>query len=159
MRDPFGPDGSVAHMQQMPVPNATANGQVPPQQGSFFNNDLAPIVTVGSWIGTFLILLAVPLVLSILAGILSVFLDFYNPITLVVYLLASFSSIILMFYYAFSRKVNPSKRNMFRASLIMTAITVVLCIVIVVLAVVVVGPVFTDMIGDPEMWMDMFLYY
>lgn len=65
-------------------------------------DDYAPVMTVGDWIKTML-LMAIPLV-----------------------------NIILIFVWAFSDSANPNKRNYFRASLILGAISLFIAIVLAI---------------------------
>lgn len=65
-------------------------------------DDYAPVMTVGDWIKTML-LLAIPIV-----------------------------NIILVFVWAFSSTANPNKRNYFRASLILGAVSLFIILVLVI---------------------------
>lgn len=92
----------------------------------------AGVVSVKSWLGTLLLLMLVPLVLGVLAFLLGSLLESVL-ITTLLGLLSGLSSIILILIFAFSKKVNPSKRNFFKASLIMVLISIGISIVLGVL--------------------------
>lgn len=114
--------------QPQPAPQAQT---VDPRQNILFNEDWAPIVKIGDWLGTLLILTLVPMALAIIAVLVGRLLG-GGAIAGTLSLLASLSSLILMFYFAFAKRFNPSKRNFFKAALILTAIMLVLLIILVI---------------------------
>ncbi|MDO4582234.1 MAG: hypothetical protein Q4B96_06615, partial [Bacillota bacterium] len=92
---------------------------------NFFDDEAAPVVSVKHWLGSFALLMLLPLAVAIVGGLLNSFLGI-ELISIITAVLASLAPLILMLIWAFSKKTNPSKRNMFRATLILTLIVVVL---------------------------------
>jgi len=115
-----------------------------PNQRQFFTDPQAPIVSVGNWLGTFLLLIFIPLVLSTLAGVLSSLVELPPIAQMILGLLPGVVYLLMMFIWAFSKRVNPNKRNLFRAMLILLAIMIVLIIVLLVVA----GTMLASMFGD-----------
>ena len=99
-------------------------------QPQFFEDNDAPVVSVGHWVYTLLLLILLPIAVAsgfiFLCGVLRVP-EAANYASLV----AAVISLILMFIWAFSKRTNPSKRNYFRAALIVTAILVVVIIILI----------------------------
>ncbi len=110
--------------KQPPAPPTDGSQQAanPPRPAFFAPDPLFPPVSVGNWILTFLLLLFVPLAVSALFYFIAAsflkslfWLDMSG-------LAAPIAYIIMLLIYAFCGKVNPSKRNFFRAVLIISLI-------------------------------------
>lgn len=124
-RDPYGAPPQPG--QQPPLAAGPAMPPVRPvQQQPFFDENLAPRVSVGSWLGTLLLLMFIPLTLAVITGVVSSYIGAEHIVTLILSMVSGLSSLILIFIFAFSGRVNPSKRNFFRATLIITLIMLVL---------------------------------
>jgi len=94
--------------------------------------ETAPVITVGGWVKICLLWVAIPMVLSIIAGIFGGVFGAENPATLLMGGLAGLSGIVFMVVCAFHKKINPSMRNFFKAYIILTFVAIVLTIVVVV---------------------------
>ena len=98
-------------------------------QPHFFDDNDAPVVSVGHWLYTLLLWILVPVAAVILAVFLGRVIG--NQLVGNILLLVAYcSGLILMFVWAFNRRTNPSKKNFFRAVLIVTAILIVVIIVL-----------------------------
>ena len=124
----------AAPANQAPAAN-TPNQQTPPPPApvpSFFDDNLAPIVSTGHWLGTLLLLTLIPVAAGFVAGFVGSLLG-NSTLATVLSVLASLTGLIMCFVWAFSGRTNPSKRNYFRAVLIYTAIIVVAVIVLLII--------------------------
>ena len=102
-----------------------------PRQQRLFDENWAPIVKVGDWLGSLLILALVPIALSIIAALVGQLLG-TGVLSTILNVVALLSGLILTFYFAFGKRFNPSKRNFFKAYLILLVIAIIVCIVLVV---------------------------
>ena len=102
---------------------------------AFFDDDLAPIVKTKSWLGTLLLWGLIPLVL-VAIGVLFLALlkgETYATIIGVVFpLLGVIAWLIFCFVLAFNKRFNPSKRNFFKAYLLLLLICICIGIVVVI---------------------------
>lgn len=149
-RDPFAPQPAQDKPAGQPVPPtrpATAMGVIPPRP-PLFEDKLAPVISVGSWLGTLLLLMLVPLALSILAGVVGSHVGAEHIVTTLLSIVAGLSSLILMFIWAFSKRVNPSKSNFFRAALILTLAMLIIAVVLAVLFATLFSGLFEEMTGN-----------
>ena len=117
--------------QPQPQPQPEPQPQPDPRQSALFNENWAPIVKTGEWIGSLLIVFLVPLALSIIAALVEQLLG-AGPVATVLSILALFSGLIIMLIFAFGKRFNPSKRNFFKAYLLITIIMIVLLIILCV---------------------------
>ena len=124
---------AAAAVQPQPQPQPEPQPQPDPRQSALFNENWAPIVKTGEWIGSLLIVCLVPLALSIIAALVEQLLG-DGPVATVLSILALFSGLIIMLIFALGKRFNPSKRNFFKAYLIITVIMIVLLIVLCILA-------------------------
>ena len=111
---------------QQPMPGFAPATPLPTQKV----HDTSGIVSMGNWLATMLILFFAPVVLTIIASLFSAMLGPMHIVTTILLIIAGIAPLVLMFIFAFSGNVNPSKRNFFRASLILTAVVLVLCVVL-----------------------------
>ncbi|MBR3392248.1 MAG: zinc-ribbon domain-containing protein [Firmicutes bacterium] len=118
---------AAAAVQPKPEPQPLP--QPDPRQSALFNENWAPIVKTGEWIGSLLIVFLVPMALSIIAVLVEQLLG-AGPVATVLSILALFSGLIIMLIFAFGKRFNPSKRNFFKAYLIITVIMIVLVIIL-----------------------------
>ena len=136
----------AARQYQTPIqPQAGFTPATPlPNQRQFFSDPQAGIVSVGNWLGTFLLWMLIPLVLFIVSLVLSSSVQLPAAAGLILGVLPTISYLAMMFIWAFSKKVNPNKRNMFKAMLILSLIMIVLSVVLVVVA----GAMLATLFGD-----------
>jgi hypothetical protein len=129
--------------QPAPVPP-----MMPPNAGPMMPPNAGPppqfVVGVGNWLGTMLLLMFVPLALLIVATVVGGYIGHEHIVTSILTILSGASSLILMLIWAFSRRTNPSKRNFFRAALILTLIMVVLTVALVLVVMNMFGDVYTE---------------
>lgn len=130
-RDPFGAPGGNNSSQGYQAPPQPQPAQFQPR---FFDDPVFPAVSVGNWLGSLLLLMLLPLALSIVAAVVSSYVGSDHIVSIVLFLLSAFAGVILMLIWAFSRRVNPSKRNFFRATLILMLIMIVLAVVLIIVA-------------------------
>ena len=121
---------AAAAVQPQPQPQP----QPDPRQGALFNENWAPIVKTGEWIGSLLIVFLVPLALSIIAALVEQLTD-GGVVAAGVSLIAVFSGLIIMLIFAFGKRFNPSKRNFFKAYLIITIIMIVVVVILTIILV------------------------
>ena len=152
-RDPFGsfgeehaqpfPDQEEAPIPPQPQPQSQPAMMNPyrSQDGSapqpFFEDNLAPIVSVGSWFGSLALMTVIPLVFLVLSSLSPLILPqrFAMLGSMVFSLAGALSLLIFLFVVAFGKRFNPSKRNFFKAYLLFLLLIVVLSIALgVVLA-------------------------
>ena len=119
--------------QPQPQPQPEPQSQPDPRQSALFNENWAPIVKTGEWIGSLLIVFLVPLALSIIAALVEQ-LTGGGVAATILSIIALFSGLIIMLIFALGKRFNPSKRNFFKAYLIITVIMIVLLIVLCILA-------------------------
>ena len=100
-----------------------------PRQNILFNEDWAPIVKTGEWIGSLLLVALVPLALAVIAVLVEQLMG-AGVVPTVLRIVAGLSGLLLMFWFAFGKRFNPSKRNFFKAYLILTLICIVIGIVL-----------------------------
>ncbi len=140
-----------------PVPPVPPAPPVQPASGSaaqaaaplptyFSAEQLYPPVSLGNWIGTFLLLFLIPLAAGALAFFAGSYIFSDSLWTSLLSLTPTVAYIVMIFIYAFNRKVNPSKRNFFRAALVLTLI----CIILVGILVAVFGAYLASYLGDVE---------
>ena len=112
-----------------PAQNADANQQGAAPEPHFFDNNDAPVVSVGHWIYTILMMILVPVALAFIASAIG---RSTNDMTVyrVLFIIANLSIVVLAFIWAFNKRTNPSKRNFFRAYLIILAVCVIIAIII-----------------------------
>ena len=112
-----------------PAQNAGANQQGAAPEPHFFDNNDAPVVSVGHWIYTILMMILVPVALAFIASAIG---ESTNDMTVyqVLFIIANLSIVVLAFIWAFNKRTNPSKRNFFRAYLIILAVCVIIAIII-----------------------------
>lgn len=122
---------AAAAVQPKPQPQPEPQPLPDPRQSALFNENWAPIVKTGEWIGSLLIVFLVPLALSIIAALVEQLLG-VGPVATVLSILALFSGLIIMLIFAFGKRFNPSKRNFFKAYLIITLIMIVIVVILVV---------------------------
>lgn len=156
-RDPFAPQpaGGTSSYQAPPQPP-----QQPPQQPRFFDDNLTPIISVGNWLGTLFLLVLVPIALFIVTSIVSGAVGAQHIVTIILSIVASLSGLLMMFIFAFGKGFNPSKRNFFRAALILTLIFIVIFVILFFVASALLGAAFSQL--GPDFWqelMDMARYY
>lgn len=137
-RDPFAPQPGMGNAGNAAPPH--------PQQPAFFDDDLAPIISTRNWFGTMLLLLLVPLVVGIVAAVVSSLVD-NSLLHTVLSLLAGFSGLIMILIFAFGKGINPSKRNFFRAWLLLALIMLVLVVVLILVA----GALLAPMLAELDM--------
>ena len=128
-RDPFATQATGGTQSAGDKQSSFGSTQTSPK---FFDDNLTPIVSVGNWLGAFLILMLVPLALSVLAGIVSDLVGASHIVAIILDIVAAASGLVIILIFAFSKRVNPSKRNMFRACLILTLIFIVLFVVLLI---------------------------
>lgn len=104
---------------------------------------LYPVVTMGNWIRTLLIISLLPMALNLIGAVFSLLGTVGLIVALPFYLVGSLMPLGLALYFAFSKKVNPSKRNFFKAYLIIGVIAIVLVLVLSV-ALAVLAVLFAD---------------
>lgn len=121
-----------------------AQPQAAVQQPAFFDDDLAPIISTRNWFGTMLLLLLVPLVVGIVAAVVSSLVD-NSLLHTVLSLLAGFSGLIMILIFAFGKGINPSKRNFFRAWLLLALIMLVLVVVLILVAGALLAPMLAEL--------------
>ena len=114
-----------------PTPQAQS-AYADPRQSALFNENWAPIVKVGEWLGSLLILTLVPLALSIIAALVEQLMP-SSVLSSIISIVALLSGLIIVLCFAFSKRFNPSKRNFFKAYLILMLIMIALCIVLLVI--------------------------
>ena len=139
----------------VPAPNNDAGQQGPAPEPHFFDNNDAPIVSVGHWLYTIILWILLPIAAAFLVKFLGDIINNHS-IYMALNYVALLSGLILMFIWAFNKRTNPSKRNFFRALLIVTAFLVLLGVVL--------GLVFMDEIAEFSWYMshmleDVPLYY
>ena len=112
-----------------PAQNADANQQGAAPEPHFFDNNDAPVVSVGHWIYTILMMILVPVALAFIASAIG---ESTNDMTVyrVLSVIAVLSIVVLAFIWAFNKRTNPSKRNFFRAYLIILAVCVIIAIIV-----------------------------
>ena len=115
-RDPFGDAGAAGTEQGYPQPQ-------------FFDSELYPVVSTGNWLGTMLLLFIVPVILACVAGVVSALVGADNIVAIILNIIAILSSFIMVLIFAFGKRFNPSKRNFFKAYLIMFLIMLVILVV------------------------------
>lgn len=122
-RDPFGP--------------STGEVQDAAPVRPFFEDNLAPIVKTSSWFGTISAWVLIPLALMILGEVGAFFIPGKVAITLPALglILGGIYALVFLFVMAFSKRINPSKRNFFRAYLLWMLILLVLYIVLILLVI------------------------
>ena len=135
-RDPFAPQPGMGNAGNAAPPR--------PQQPAFFDDDLAPIISTRNWFGTMLLLLLVPLVVGIVAAVVSSLVD-NSLLHTVLSLLAGFSGLIMILIFAFGKGINPSKRNFFRAWLLLALIMLVLVVVLILVAGALLAPMLAEL--------------
>lgn len=112
-----------------PAPNNDANQQGPAPEPHFFDNNDAPIVSVGHWLYTIILWILLPVAAVFLVKFLGDIINNHGLYMALNYI-ALLTGLILMFIWAFNKRTNPSKRNFFRALLIVTAFLVLLGVVL-----------------------------
>lgn len=115
-----------------PQPRPEPQPQPDPRHSALFNENWAPIVKTGEWIGSLLIVFLVPLALSIIAALVEQLMG-GGVVPTVLSIIALFSGLIIMLIFALGKRFNPSKRNFFKAYLIITVIMIVLVIVLCII--------------------------
>ncbi len=145
-QQPLTPPAPAAKQYQAPIqPQPGFTPATPlPNQRQLFADIQAPIVSVGNWLGTFLLLMVIPLVLSTAIGVLAASVELPAPVNTLIMFLPALVYLIMIFGWAFGKKVNPSKRNMFKAGLILAAIMIVIGVVLAVVA----GAMLASLFGD-----------
>lgn len=121
---------AAAAVREQPGPEPQP--EVDPRQRILFNEDWAPIVKTGDWIGSLLIVSLVPLALSVIAGLVDQLIGSPHFVSTILYVVAALSGLLLTIWFAFGKRFNPSKRNFFKAYLILTIIAIVICIILAV---------------------------
>ena len=142
-RDPYGTPGGFAASgydappQKNPyVTPGTPNGPEsrPVQMGA--PDDLAPIVKMGSWFGTLILWFLIPVAISVIAAGVSAVLPHHGIggiLATILWIVAALSSLIFVLIMAFNKRVNPSKRNFFKAYLLLFLILLVVLIVLFII--------------------------
>lgn len=105
----------------------------PAQMGR--QDELAPIVKMGSWFGTLVLWFLIPLAVGVIAAIVSTVMPPYGIgriLSTILWIVAVLSSLIFMLILAFNKRVNPSKRNFFKAYLLLCLILVAITIVLII---------------------------
>jgi len=105
-----------------PPPIATAT---PPR---FFDDNLVPVVSVGNWLATLLLLLLIPIAAAVIAGIAGSLIQNNWVANNLPGLVLIFAYLVIILFYAFNKRTNPSKRNFFRAAIIYTLIIIIILV-------------------------------
>ncbi|NLF79734.1 MAG: zinc ribbon domain-containing protein [Clostridia bacterium] len=115
---------------------ATAAAPLPPQAGpfetaepQFFDDDLAPFVTTGQWLLTLILLVVLPVAAYVAAAIIGNLVDNAVVLTVLPPVASFITFLILVLVWAFGGRANPSKRNFFRAYLLVILIMIVVTVV------------------------------
>ena len=112
-----------------PATNNDASQQGTTPEPHFFDNNDAPIVSVGHWLYTIILWILLPIAAAFLVKFLGDIINNHN-IYMALNYVALLTGLILMFIWAFNKRTNPSKRNFFRALLIVTAFLVLLGVIL-----------------------------
>ena len=95
----------------------------------FFDDDLAPFVTTGQWLLTLILLVLLPIAAYVAAAIIGNLVDNAVVLTVLPPVASFITFLILVLVWAFGSRTNPSKRNFFRAYLLMILIMTVVVVV------------------------------
>ncbi|MEG1661595.1 MAG: hypothetical protein RR332_03680, partial [Clostridiales bacterium] len=124
--------GEVAAPVFSPATGGDAAGKDGESTSFFSTEQLYLPVSIGNWIGTFVLLFLIPLAFGVIACFIG---DYFLSDTIwstVIALAPMVAYIAMLFIYAFNSKVNPSKRNYFRAILILSLILIIIVGILVV---------------------------
>ena len=95
----------------------------------FFDDDLAPFVTTGQWFLTLLLMVLLPIAAYVLSAIIGNLVDNAVVLTVLPPVASFITFLILVLVWAFGGRTNPSKRNFFRAYLLLMLIMIVVAVV------------------------------
>jgi len=111
------------------APAAPKAGPFETAAPQFFDDDLAPFVTTGHWLLTLILLVLLPVAAYVAAAIIGNLVDNAVVLTVLPPVASFITFLILVLVWAFGSRTNPSKRNFFRAYLLVILIMIVLIIV------------------------------